>query len=286
MTKRQLLLSVVIVIVWFSLFSVEAVSGGNNSDEPGESISQASGVLCPKLFQEYWRCCQSWIREVPLDDNGPKWGSAGPWVRHRDTYDDDLPGDGEILAHTNFVLGGEAYFHEHLWRDNQGTSEGWIRCIGPGKPGNWEGPYGLTGLPGTGEIQTLDCFVLGNYIHQSYWRNNVGYYRTIPIIDDEPDWGAASGWTVMQINEIGLPSWSTGDIQSHGSFVWKDVLYQGIWRGDDGFARKVPISGDVVLWDDASDWSDPPITLYEYPGCGSMQAQHDYVGHKTPPWWK
>jgi hypothetical protein len=196
----------------------------------------------------------------------------------------DLPRYGEILAITSFSLSG--YYHEHLWQYYQGTCEGWTRCIGPGLPGDWQGPYPIAGLPGTGVIQTLDVFVLGSYLHQSYWRNNVGYYRTIPFIGNTILWNSASSWTVIPIDDIGLPTWSSGDIQSHSSFVWNNFLYQGVWRGDDGFARKVPIDNNEVLWEDAYDWSDPAISLSEFPGCGSMQAQHDYVSHVPPPWWE
>lgn len=274
MTKRQLWLSVVIVCL--SLFSVVVVFGGNSSNVQEESIYQSSSITCPKLYQEYWRCCQSWTRSVPLGANGPIWASATTWVMNRDIY--DMPGTGDVMAHTNYVIG--ANYYENFWRGGQG----WVKCVGPYCSGQWTGPYSLNGLPGTGDIQCLDCTVVENYLHQSFWRNNVGYYRKVPIVNGQPDWSSASSWTVIHFDDEGMPEGS-GDMQSLGGFVWNGVFYQGFWRGDDGFARTVPTSGGDILWDYASGWSDPPDSLNNYPGCGSMQAQHEYIGHSFPPWY-
>ena len=141
----------------------------------------------------------------------------------------------------------------------------------------WSGPIGLSGMPGSGSVQTQVNYRSGNDLYQSIWQSNSGYFRTVPIVNDAVQWGSASGWT----GPIGIGSMpGSGDMQAHGDYAVGNTLVQAIWRNNWGYSRNVPIVGGVVLWGEAGTWSSP-LSISTLPGSGDMQATDNYVGGNT-----
>lgn len=140
----------------------------------------------------------------------------------------------------------------------------------------WDGSVTPFILPGNGLIQSQSNFILpdNSALMQGFWRGNQGFWRTVPIVNGEPDWNDTTRkWSSPLSIQI-LPG--SGSIQSQSSFILPDgsALMQGIWRGNQGFWRTVPIINNQVCWDCANDWSSPmPIDIL--PGSGDMQAQMD-----------
>lgn len=171
--------------------------------------------------------------------------------------------------------------YENLWRNNQG----WTRVAGIDSNGNvqwsganpWSGPIGLSGMPGSGSVQTQVNYRSGNDLYQSIWQSNSGYFRTVPIVNDAVQWGSVSGWT----GPIAIGSMpGSGDMQAHGDYAVGNTLVQAIWRNNWGYSRNVPIVGGVVQWSQAGPWSSP-LSISTLPGSGDMQATDNYVVGNT-----
>ncbi|MBX2999116.1 MAG: hypothetical protein KF893_11450, partial [Caldilineaceae bacterium] len=122
------------------------------------------------------------------------WGSAsawaGPWPITA------LPGSGTLQAQSDFVINDTLY--QAFWRGNQN----WIRTVPIvngveqwGSASAWAGPYTISVLPGSGDMQITADYVLNHTLHQEFWRGNQGYRRTVPIVGSTPQWGSASAWS-------------------------------------------------------------------------------------------
>ncbi len=254
-------------------------------DNTGESVSFHCGqgqwcnlgvdaikfVRRDTLYQPHWRGGQLWTRNVPIINGAPQWSSASAWVGPGSvSY---LPGS-DTLQTENFFMAGSTLWHQ-IWRGNQGwyrslpTTRGQIDWSSSG----WSGPIPIGGLPGSGDMQTQTDFVVGSTLWQPFWRGNQGWYRTVPIVNSQPQWGSASGWTgPMPITA--LPG--SGDIQTQADYTVGGTLWQSFWRGNQGFYRTVPIINGVPQWGSASAWSGPqPLTIW--PGSGDIQAQSGFT---------
>lgn len=113
---------------------------------------------------------------------------------------------------------------------------------------------------------------------QSFWIDNNGYWRTVQFkADGTPDWNNAGKWSApISATASAMPLPGSGNMQSQAGLFFKDnsVYQQGIWRGNQGFYRTVPVKSDGSLdWNNASKWNDKPIDTTGLPGSGDMQDQ-------------
>jgi hypothetical protein len=180
-----------------------------------------------------------------------------------------------FLSSTNYAL------NESLWRGGIGygrTVSIVHEAIQWGTNPQWSSPpTGLSSLPGSGTVQTLVNYRVGNVLVQGVWRSNQGWSREVPIVNNVVQWGSAPSWT-GPIGIGGLPG--SGDIQAHGDYAAGNYVIQSIWRSNQGWSRNVPIIGGVPQWGQAGSWSGP-ISINTLPGAGDIQAQDNYVVSNT-----
>ncbi|MGE5344211.1 MAG: hypothetical protein ACM3SY_22315 [Candidatus Omnitrophota bacterium] len=129
-----------------------------------------------------------------------------------------------------------------------------------------------TEIPGTGLIRAYNAFILpnGSAVMEWAWRDDQGFLtRNIPIVDGDIQWCNPGAWISFPVPD--LPG--SGEMQALNGYILPDgtAFHQGIWRGNQGFNRTVPIRNGEIIWPEASRWSDPlPITIM--PGTGDIQA--------------
>jgi hypothetical protein len=222
------------------------------------------------LWSSYYRSNQEWSQVVPVDDGEPLWTHASALMQ----FDSDVPGSGSFQTESAFVIGDT--ITESVWRGNQG----WSRTvpIDSNVPywdnaSSWAGPVSISGLPGSGTLQTHADFVLGNTLWQSLWRGDQGRSRTVPIVNGVIQWGSASAWS-SPVSISALPG--SGTLQSHSAEVVGNTLHQSLWRGNQGYMQTVPIVNGVIQWGSASAWSGP-ISISGLEGTGDMQAAGVFV---------
>ncbi|MCL4264494.1 MAG: hypothetical protein KJ069_14820 [Anaerolineae bacterium] len=224
-----------------------------------------------RVEQAIWRNNQGWTRMVPVVGGQPDWNNASAWSGPVGTG--TLPGSGNVEMLAGYVVGNT--LHQGLWRGNQGWSRtvpienGWVNW---GGASTWSGPVSATTLPGSGTVQSLGGYRLGNILYQSMWRGTQGWTREVPIVSNQPDWNNASAWA-GPVSISNLPG--SGSVNSQADFIIGNTLWQAVWRGNQGWARTVPIEGGVVNWNDASNWSGP-TNISTLPGSGDMQAHDAY----------
>lgn len=173
------------------------------------------------LLESFWRGNQGYYRTVPWASTGhPNYAAAPAWSGP--IAISGLPGIGSIQSQDSYRPGGVMW--QSFWRGNQG----WYRTApvdsggAPiwGQAGVWKGPLGLGGLPGSGSIQSQsgEIYPGNTALLQSIWRNNVGYYRTVPI-DAAGNilWGQAQPWS-PPLSISGLPG--SGNMQAQAGAVY------------------------------------------------------------------
>jgi len=184
-----------------------------------------------------------------------------------------LAGKGSIQCQSGFVLGDTLY--QGYWRSN----EGWSRTVPLrdcrpqwAEASVWAGPIAVDDLPGSGDMQAQSGYVIGQTLHQGFWRGNKGYVREVPVVNGAPGWAQAKAWSAP-IELDGLPG--TGEVESLTAYVLGTTLHQGMWRGGLGYMRTVPIVEGVVTWAEASVWGEPlqPDSVI---GVGQMQSQNAF----------
>lgn len=226
------------------------------------------GAQTGDLWQSLWRGNEGWYRTVPVEGTYVDWEAASDWAGPLSL--DGLPGSGAMQSQSGFVAGSAHW--QSLWRRDRG----WYRTVPVvnGDPdwsnaSGWGGPVTLAGLPGSGSMQSQSDFVAGSTLWQSIWRGDQGWYRTVPIVGGQVQWGSAGGWR-GPVSLAGLPG--SGSLQAQSDYVLEDqILYQTIWRSNIGYTRHVPIIDGVVQWALASDWGDL-LGATELPGSGTVQA--------------
>lgn len=221
------------------------------------------------LIQGMWRNGDYHERTVPIYGSGIAWNAATMFK----TTSGDLPSGvsgNSVTALSNWVLNNTVY--QEVWtastryqrtvpiNDNVivwSAANGWVQTAG-------------SNFPGSGSFQSFQNVVASAQVTQGYWRNNQGYDRTGSIINNQPQFGAWNGPGTP--SQYSMPG--SGVIQSQTSDGSTNTLSitQGIWRGDLGYARNVPVSNGVIQWGSAGAWSAPhsPSTL---PGSGSNGPQ-------------
>ena len=178
----------------------------------------------------------------------------------------------------------EFYYDYTITQPGSYTVDGYVNSVPPsvtatpqptGTVGAWNGPINISALPGSGDMQTSSSFVLGSDLIQGFWRGNQGFNRTVPIVNGAVQFGQANVWSAP-IAMTAWPAASSGAIQGLTGYVLGNTLTQGVWRGNQGWSRSVPIVNGVAQYSQASAWSGPlPITAL--PGSGDMQTSHSVV---------
>ena len=137
----------------------------------------------------------------------------------------------------------------------------------------WDDPISASALPGSGYMQALTNYILGNTLYQSFWRGNQGWSRTVPVIDGTIQWQGATAFTgPTQISA--LPG--SGPMRGAANYIHGSTLYQDFWRGQQGWSRTVPINGNLVEWGEASEWTGP-YAASALPGSGTVQALDVFI---------
>ncbi|HEV2145919.1 MAG TPA: hypothetical protein VGR37_00735 [Longimicrobiaceae bacterium] len=234
-----------------------------------------------KLVQAIWRSNRKYTRRVPVASDGTlQWGSARGWTE--EWVPNGLPGSGSIQAY-DIVTWPSRRMMESVWR----TDTGYWRIINRNPGGEvdwwgssgWSAPVGIGTLPGSGSYQAQSDFVYpnGSTLMQAIWRGGQGWYRTVPMLNGEPNWGAASAWS-GPVALSTLPGSGTVQAQDEIVYTSGSALMQSFWRGDQGWHRTVPMLNGAPNWNAASVWSGP-VALSTLPGSGSVQAQaNHYTG--------
>ncbi len=229
-----------------------------------------------QLFQSFWRGNEGLGRTVPVVAGDPQWSDAGDW--DGSVSASDLDGEGDLQALANYIIGDTLY--QSYWRGNQG----WLRTVlvadGTIEWNNasvFSGPFVLSDLPGSGNMQGTTNYVVGSTLYQDFWRGNQGWSRTVPISGTLVEWDEATDWAGPYAASD-LPG--EGNVQAIDVFVFEDTLTQTFWRGGEGRSRTIPIDGNGSIdFNAASDWDDP-VAVADLPGSGTMQA---LSGYSLPP---
>jgi acetyl esterase/lipase len=214
---------------------------------------------------------KGYIRSVPLTSSGDiNWSKAGSW----NSVTVNLDGSGTIEAQSSLILPDSQQLMQSYWRNKTG----YYRYV-PIENGKiiwskakaWNSNT-LNGLEGEGAVQAQSDVVTpdGSQLIQGYWRSNVGYLRSVPIINNQPSWSTAKPWSRTSINL--MPG--SGDVraQAHAISPNGKILYQFFARGNQVYRRTVPIENHQLVWDKAGSWAD--VTT-NYPGA-TLQS-HDII---------
>lgn len=140
----------------------------------------------------------------------------------------------------------------------------------------WSGPLYASGLPGSGSLQTFVNYRIADRLVQGYWRNNEGWLREVPIVNDVVQWGGAPAFS----GPIPFDFPGSGALQAHGDYGVGNTLIQAVWRGNQGWTRNVPISNGIIQWGQRGPWGGP-LSIGGLPGSGDMQAQDNFVINTT-----
>jgi hypothetical protein len=169
----------------------------SDSGLPGSGQVQAVGnaVYQNNLVQVVWRSNIGYSRTVPYSGSTVDWKAASAWQSATLT---NYPGLGDIQSYS-LVNNTDGGILEAYWRGNLGYS----RVIPSGVQFGLctslvscsvSGPISISGLPGSGDIESQADYVLGNTLNQSIWRSGGEYSRTVPIVNNAFAWNSASTW--------------------------------------------------------------------------------------------
>lgn len=237
----------------------------------GSSIFSTPGSV-GQLTQSIWRNNQGYYRTLPVLDGNPAWERASSWVGP--VPPEVFPGSGAIESSNNFVAGNELI--QSVWRGGLG----YYRSIPISKgsvvwssAGPWSSPISPNLLPGTGAVQASSAVIVGSQLTQSLWRDNQGYYRTVPIVNGQLQWSQAGAWVgPLSLNVIP----GTGNIEATSSKAYGSTYLQSFWRGGSGYYRTVPIRNGVIVWGESSQWFGP-LSTDGLPGSGAIQTTNTIV---------
>ena len=96
-------------------------------------------------------------------------------------------------------------------------------------------------------MQLGGSFIIDNKLFQSYTRGGQGYARAVPIENGVVVWTKAGAWTgPVSTTTNKYPG--SGALQTETEYVIGSKVQQGIWRGDKGYIRQVPIIDNVPIW--------------------------------------
>lgn len=207
---------------------------------PGSGLIQSISVDVNKnsIIQSYWRNNQGYFRTVPIVNNNIVWNQASSWNGPFGL--DSLPGTGDIQDQAGFVI--RDTYHQTFFRGNVEwyrsapvTNNGSIQWD---QASNWQQNVSISNLPGTGDIQGYNTYILESRLFQSVWRNNTEYTRVVFINGDKPDWNDASPWVAHNRTWPG-----SGSFHAHAGYIVGDTYYASVWRNNLGYSQTIPVGG-------------------------------------------
>ena len=202
-------------IQWNSAPAWSNPIGINTLPGSGSIQTQVNYRLGNDLYQSIWQSNYGYFRTVPIVNNVVQWNSASAWSNP--IAISGMPGSGNMQAHGDYAVGNTLM--QAIWRGNQGWSRSVPIVNGVvqwNQAGAWSGPININTLPGGGDIQATDNYVVGNTYWQSLWRSNVQWTRYAPIINGSVEFGQASDWWITTSQE-NLPG--SGSVQAQGHYV-------------------------------------------------------------------
>ena len=236
------------------------------SSLPGDSGSSIQSwnafVHGNTLHQGYWRGNQGWYRTVPIADEAVQWEAASPWAGPilpdppLPGTEPPLPGSGLVQSQDAFIIGN--LFYQAFWRGD----EGWVRNLpivngqiqwGSTDPAyQWpDDPIALSDLTvGSGSVLSQEAFIVGDTLHQTFFRESGGYYFVHPIVNGEPQWTGL-------LTPVSYPLPGIGEVQAQDAYVLGNKVHQTLWQNDECWYRTIPIANGVPQWQSASSWVGP-----------------------------
>lgn len=168
----------------------------------GTVQSQVIYQVGNNMIKGVWIDDQGWVQYIPVINDVILWGQPGEWIGPIALG--SMPGSGSVQAHGDYVVGNTLI--QGIWQNN----EGWTRTV-PIANGQiqwnlasptWGGPISISTMPGSGDMQAQDNWVVKDTYWQVIWRNNQQWTRTLPIVNNEVQWSSDFQWinTTAQMN--------------------------------------------------------------------------------------
>ena len=160
------------------------------STAPGSGpVQSTTGYVVADQYREgMWRDNAGWIRILPVNSDGTiNWGAAAPWTQCCSGTAPRAQGD--------YVV-GNTYYQNVFWTETNCTE--YVRPLdNNGNLGATTTRTCRTTAPGSGTIQSYTAYVVGDYLREGMWRNNVGYIRNVPLNSAKTDvlWSSAPAWS-------------------------------------------------------------------------------------------
>jgi hypothetical protein len=250
-----------------TLLAAAYQSFGPRATTPPPVQAETAYVLGSTLNQALWRANIGYSRSVPVVGGTPDFRAASPWSAPVPLSALQLPTCGALTSYsaiptpTSLIQGlwcGEVGYARTVPLTIQGT-EDW-GCISLGTC-PWSAPLPASSFPGTGPVRAASDLIVGSTLIQGYWRDNGGYSRSVPLLpDSSPDWSCESQrrcpWSgPFSLDSTGVPG--SGQIDGQAGYIAGSQLVQEIWRGERGYARRVPVEVGIPRWSCSSEGSCP-----------------------------
>ncbi len=203
----------------------------------------------------------------------------------------ELPGSGTVQAYDAVATANTLYIS--LWRNNQPwhrevpilNNQLQYTAAGAWVQGQYHTGYGvIPASSNTNPIHSLDSYVVGTLLGQSYWRNDIGYERDIPYNNNLVDWDNASGWSATA--ELSDLQDTTHSVQAHDNYyLGGNTFFQSLWQNDISWGRQFPVNNGVIDWQNPSGWYSD-VSLGDLPGAGSINAMSNFkLGNNMVQAW-
>lgn len=177
----------------------------------GDIQAQAEVRIGDQYLVSFWRGNEEHRQFIPIQGNVLQWDQSS-WSGAISIDSLDI-GAGDMQAYGLWRFGNKLM--QDVWRDNVGYSRSfsidnndvvdWL------KPGNWSEPIDISALPGSGDMQSMNNYIIGDSLYQDYWRGGEGRSRTVPIIGGEVQWTPEPEWS-DPVQVSALPG--TGDFHA------------------------------------------------------------------------
>lgn len=177
------------------------------------------------MYQELWQNNTRWTRSIPIvggivqDGSGTLWLSGLSQFSFGTMPDTSPPLPALDVQVNNFYVLCTT-LKQQFWRNDKGFYRDIPITSGVpqwGSAGAWQGPVSLSAITvGSGSLQAYSVYRVGDHLTQTVWRNNLGYYRDVPLSGCSENWGSATAW-----NTTGIPLTSllgSGDMRGQDNY--------------------------------------------------------------------
>ncbi len=163
----------------------------------GELQAVATFVLDNQLHIWVWRANQLLTRTVSIINGQLRYDRQGPWKPAG--VADHFPGTSTIDAMAAYVLDNSVRLTfvrgQQIWTRKLAIINKvirWDRSV-------WDGPVEVRNLPGGRPLQSYATELIAGRLYESYWRGQIQWQRSIPIINGEPRADRSEPWTNLNI---------------------------------------------------------------------------------------